>query len=94
METGEVNPAMTRLAALVQPMRALPEPEATAARLRQTLELADAGIDMMRLNLRREHPEASQETLDGLLREWLRRRPGAEHGDSWGRPAPERLARL
>lgn len=56
--------------------------------------MAEAGIDMMRLNLGRWHPEATPEAVQALLRDWLHRRPGAEYGDSWGRPAPERAARL
>jgi len=89
-----VNPVVARLKGLVVPLRSLPEPEATAARLRLALDLADAGIEMMRARLRRENPLASPEQVDALLREWLRRRPGAEHGDGWGRPAPERASRL
>ena len=78
----------------MQPEPPLPEGEAAAVRLRVALEMADAGIEMMRLSLRRQHPEATPEAVDALLREWLHHRPGAEHGDGWGRPAPERAARL
>jgi hypothetical protein len=35
---------------------------------------------------RRAHPEASDLTIEELLRAWLRLRPGAEHGDGVGRP--------
>jgi hypothetical protein len=53
---------------------------------RATLDLFQTGIDLMRQNLRRRHPEAAEQELDRLLGEWLRERPGAEAGDSPGRP--------
>jgi len=53
-------------------------------RLRLALDLFEAGVDLMRQNLRRAHPSASREQLDALLAEWLRTRPGAEHGDVAG----------
>src|SRR5688500_18889613 len=84
---ARVNATIARLAKEARPARPRPEPEATAIRLRLSLEMADAGIEMMRLNLRREHSEASPEEIDSLLQAWLLRRPGAEHGDSWGRSA-------
>jgi hypothetical protein len=40
----------------------------------------------MRENLRREHPTESEGQIEERLRSWLRHRPGAEHGDSAGRP--------
>jgi hypothetical protein len=40
----------------------------------------------MRQNLRRRNPEASEEEIEEGIREWLGRRPGAEHGDGVGRP--------
>jgi hypothetical protein len=57
-----------------------------AARLRQALELFEAGESMMRARLRRDHPGADGAEIERLLVEWLRTRPGAEHGDSSGRP--------
>ena len=63
------------------------EPAVTAAdRLRMTLDLAEAGIDMMRENLRRRHPRADGVELERLLVAWLQERPGAEMGDGDGRP--------
>lgn len=53
---------------------------------RTTLDLFDTGLDLMRQNLRRSHPEAGDEEIEGLLRTWLLDRPGAEFGDSPGRP--------
>jgi hypothetical protein len=54
---------------------------------RATLDLFQTGIDLMRQNLRRRHPEAAEEDVERLLHEWLIHRPGAESGDSSGRPA-------
>jgi hypothetical protein len=52
---------------------------------RATLDLFETGIDLMRQNLRRRHPEASSEEIERRLGEWLRERPGAEAGDCVGR---------
>jgi hypothetical protein len=62
-----------------------------AARLRTALALFDDGVELMRQNLRREHPEATADEIERRLREWLRDRPGAEHGDGVGRPADDRF---
>jgi hypothetical protein len=51
---------------------------------RATLDLFQTGVDVMRQNLRRRHPDASDEELDRLVRAWLLERPGAESGDSAG----------
>lgn len=56
-----------------------------AKRLRTALELADAGIAMQRTKYRRQNPDASDNEIDRMLREWLQHRPGAEHGDTVGR---------
>lgn len=61
------------------------ESEAMERRLRQTFDLFDAGVSMMRARLRREHPDAGDREIDALVRAWLRTRPGAEHGDAPGR---------
>jgi hypothetical protein len=58
---------------------------------RTTLDLFDTGLELMRQNLRRSHPEAGVDELERLLREWLLVRPGAESGDCPGRPV-DRLA--
>ena len=34
-------------------------------------ELFDASIEIMRLNLRRRHPEASEAEVEAMLRRWL-----------------------
>lgn len=52
---------------------------------RAALDLFQAGVDVMRQNLRRRHPGASEDEIDHLLRAWLLERPGAESGDSAGR---------
>jgi hypothetical protein len=57
-------------------------------RLRTALALFDDGVRLMRANLRRQHPDASEEDIDRLVGEWLATRPGAEHGDGVGRPRP------
>ena len=59
-----------------------------AARLRMALDLCELGESMRRAQLRRERPEATDEEIEALLIAWLETRPGAEHGDSWGRPIP------
>lgn len=57
--------------------------------LYQTAEL------MKRQNILRAKPDATEEEIEEGIRAWLHRRPGAEHGDGFGRPASaERLARL
>jgi hypothetical protein len=56
-----------------------------AKRLLQAFEMADAGIAMMRETLRRRFPSADEAELDRRLGEWLRHRPGAEHGDAEGK---------
>ena len=60
--------------------------DVVAEAFRATLDLVQTGIDLMRQNLRRRHPEATEQDLDQLLHEWLLERPGAEAGDSAGRP--------
>lgn len=44
-----------------------------AVKLRQALELMDAGMRMQRAKLRREHPDASNEELERMFRAWLQR---------------------
>lgn len=64
----------------------MPTTAEAARAFRLTLELFDTGIRMMRQNLRRAHPHATEPEIDRLLRAWIRERPGAEHGDCPGRP--------
>jgi hypothetical protein len=59
--------------------------ETPEQRLRLAFELFDAGIAIMRENLRRRRPHASREEIQASLNAWLQERPGAEHGDAVGR---------
>ena len=56
-----------------------------AERFRIALDLFDTGVRLMRQNLSRDHPDATEKEIDDRLRAWLRHRPGAEHGDCPGR---------
>lgn len=59
--------------------------------MRITLDLAEAGVDMMRENLRRRYPDAGAAELERHLVAWLHERPGAELGDADGRPGRRRF---
>ncbi len=64
-------------------------PEDTeASRLEAALEMWDDGVLIMRENLRRRNPGASEEQIEDALDRWLTTRPGAEFGDSDGVPVP------
>ena len=70
-----------------------PAPEfSLAEKLREAIDLAEVGYEMMRENLRRRNPDASDFEIQRLLTEWLHDRPGAAHGDGVGRPAMHRFA--
>lgn len=62
------------------------------AKLRTAFDLFDAGVDLMRQNLRGRHPEAAPREIEERLTAWLSERPGAEAGDAVGvsRPWPSR----
>ena len=62
--------------------------DSPADRLRLALDLFAAGEAMMRQNLRRLHPDASEAEIERRLVAWLQERPGAEHGDANGIPVP------
>lgn len=53
--------------------------------LQSTVDLFETGLDLMRQNLRRRHPDASDQEIERRLQHWLHARPGAEHGDGVGR---------
>ncbi len=53
-------------------------------RARQTFDLFQTAVDLMRQNLRRRHPEASPEEIAERLRAWMLSRPDAPHGDAAG----------
>lgn len=59
-----------------------------AERLRLAFDLYEAGEEMMRLNLRRRHPQASPSEIEALVQAWLMERPGAERGDAAGISVP------
>jgi hypothetical protein len=61
-------------------------PAAMAARLRAAFDLCALGESMRVAQLRREHPDATDAEIEAMLVAWLETRPGAEHGDAWGRP--------
>jgi Rv0078B-related antitoxin len=63
---------------------------AAARSFRLTLDLFDAGVRLMRQNLRRRDPRADPQQIDRQLLAWLRERPGAEQGDCPGRPVDVR----
>jgi hypothetical protein len=61
-------------------------PDVLAARLRTAFDLCEFGEAVRTAQLRREHPEATPDEIEAMLVAWLMTRPGAEHGDAWGRP--------
>jgi len=48
---------------------------------RTALDLFQTGVDVMRENLRRRHPEADDDEIERPLGKWLQDRPGAGCGD-------------
>ena len=62
-----------------------PRTSSIAEAFRTTLDLFETGVDLMRQNLRREHPDETEDEIDRRLNEWLHHRPGAEFGDCPGR---------
>jgi hypothetical protein len=61
-----------------------PETQSPPWSLAITFDLHETGLAIMRQNLRREFPDADDTDIDRRLQNWLRRRPGAEHGDAPG----------
>lgn len=55
-----------------------------ARKMRIAFDLHEAGVSMMRQNLRRRFPRASVRAIDRRLGEWLMHRPGAECTDADG----------
>jgi Rv0078B-related antitoxin len=62
-----------------------PAHSSPAEAFKATLDLFATGLDLMRQNLRRSHPEADDQEIERRLQEWLTQRPGAESGDCPGR---------
>lgn len=63
-------------------------PQTPAGRLRIALQLTELAEQMQRQNLQRAHPNATVAQIEAMLIDWLQTRPGAEHGDAWGRAVP------
>lgn len=61
--------------------------ELVAERFSTTLALFELGEAMLRQKLLRKFPHASEAEISARVREWIDRRPGAEHGDAVGRLA-------
>jgi hypothetical protein len=55
-------------------------------RLRLAFKLHEAGVALMRRNLRRRPPDETEAGVDSRRRARLQPRPGAEHGAAAGRP--------
>ena len=51
---------------------------------RTTLDLFGTGLELMRQNLRRSHPDADDDDIERRLDQWLPDRPGAVAGDCSG----------
>jgi len=54
-------------------------------KLRIALDMFGLGESIMRQNLRRAFPDASEEDIEAKIWLWLSNRPGAEHGDAPGK---------
>jgi hypothetical protein len=61
-------------------------------RARETFELFEVAVSLVRARLRREHPDATDQEIDEFVREWLVHESGGALGD----PPPEgfRLRRI
>jgi hypothetical protein len=62
--------------------------ETPADRLEAALEMWEDGVCIMRENLRRRMPQASDQEIEAALSAWLRDRPGDADGVvvTWPRP--------
>jgi hypothetical protein len=70
------------LRSLIVPERQL----SVGDKIRLACELHEAGINMMRCNLKRSFPDESAAEIENRLIDWLGTRPGAEFGDGEGEP--------
>lgn len=57
------------------------------SRMKMAFDLYETAEAIMRQNLRRRFPDAPESEIERQLVSWLRRRPGAEHGDGIGQPS-------
>ena len=74
-ETTQVSPNRHLLHQMVRPFQ--PDEDDCPARLRLTLSMMDAGMEMMRLSLQRSHPEDSPRKNRERLYDWLLAQPTA-----------------
>ena len=65
---------------------AVDDTQVEVERLRVALDLFASGEALMRQNLRRRFPEASDAEIESKLNDWLSDRPCAEFGDAEGAP--------
>src|ERR1043165_3693592 len=54
--------------------------EIVMERMRLAIEMHDTGVRIMRQNLRRAHPHATEGEIDALLAQWMRDPPGDAEG--------------
>jgi hypothetical protein len=78
MASAAISPPLTT-------ERPIQDPE-VLARMEIAFDLYRTAEQIMRQNLRRRNPAASEDEIEEGVRGWLHRRPGAEHGDGVGRP--------
>jgi hypothetical protein len=62
-----------------------PTTPSAANAFRTTLDLFETGLGLMRQNLRRDRPDATDQEIERRLNQWLQDRPGAAFGDCPGR---------
>lgn len=65
--------------------RPISDPE-VLKRMEVAFDLYQTSEEIMRQNLRRRDPAATEEEIEAGIRAWLSKRPGAELGDGVGRP--------
>jgi hypothetical protein len=65
-----------------------PNDDAVVERFRVALDLYETGEAMMRHRIRRQNPDLDEVAVEERLQAWLQARPGAEYGDTVGRPVP------
>jgi len=54
--------------------------------MKVAFDLCEAAEEMMRLSIRRRHPELGEAEVEERIVRWYQHRPGAELGDAPGRP--------
>jgi hypothetical protein len=67
-----------------------PDDRRLIERFHTTVDLWATGVMLRRQTIRRNQPDASDETVDALLAKWLQERPGAELGDGPQPDGPDR----